>query len=694
MRLFRLVLFPTAWAIVLTAGAAPDSAPERPLLTTVAQIQSQPQEAIDRSPPVSIAGVVTSSEPIWGTRFYLQDETGGILAFAKQDPGVQVGDEVAVKGVVNRGTFDPVVAIQSFEIRGRKPLPQAVPVAAHELLAGGLIGRRVELTGWVRSARWIAPGLLGGELSTGANRVAFRVSQAGAMDPAVLIAAKARLTGVAVSVHLPSEGRQLVDVRVLAANSDDFVVTESEPADVWASTPEPLNRVLVYQRDASPGRRIKVAAIALGIKDEYLYLHDGRSGLVVRADELAGIQPGDFVEAVGFPEVEHTLPILDDAQVRPARGLAPPKPLRAKILRVTNLAIRPHHGDFVTVSGRLLDKLRQPIKDAQGATIGARLVLALQSTAGVFNAEYEGADSEAQFARLAVDSVLDLEGVCLVDISARGTPVGFRLLVFQPENIRVVQSAPWFTQQRLLGALCVALVGLLVIAQLAIVLLRRNNALGAELRARQAVTSERARLARDLHDSLEQGLTAIDLQLERVTRSAPEIPTVAQQAMSLARQLVDQCHKELRQTLWDLRTAISGPLDLESSLRHVGEQLSGGRSTAVTVRSSGHSRPLPPLVGENLVRIGQEAITNAVKHAQAGRIEVAIAFEADRLLLSVSDDGVGLPANTANESPAGHFGLVGMRERARRIGGALHISPGSQGGAEVRIVVPLPASLS
>jgi signal transduction histidine kinase len=118
-------------------------------------------------------------------------------------------------------------------------------------------------------------------------------------------------------------------------------------------------------------------------------------------------------------------------------------------------------------------------------------------------------------------------------------------------------------------------------------------------------------------------------------------------------------------------------------------QLAG--SAAVELRVSGQERALPPETHSELIKIAQEALTNALVHAHAAHVEVALEFDDDETRLRVEDDGVGFEAPPADsdEAEAGiHFGLVGMRERAERIGARLDLNSEPGRGAEVEVTVP------
>jgi signal transduction histidine kinase len=104
---------------------------------------------------------------------------------------------------------------------------------------------------------------------------------------------------------------------------------------------------------------------------------------------------------------------------------------------------------------------------------------------------------------------------------------------------------------------------------------------------------------------------------------------------------------------------------------------------------SGEAKPLPEEMEQHLLRIAQEAVANTLKHAEANRIRIQLEMGARRLCLRVEDDGRGFEQQEAFRASGGHFGLLGMRERAERLGGALHLRSRPGDGTEVEVTVPL-----
>jgi len=127
--------------------------------------------------------------------------------------------------------------------------------------------------------------------------------------------------------------------------------------------------------------------------------------------------------------------------------------------------------------------------------------------------------------------------------------------------------------------------------------------------------------------------------------------------------------------------------DLSAALRDTTTRLTAETGVEAVVEVTGLLRPLPPPVETNLLRIGQEAINNAVKHAHANRIDVLLNFDTRSVRLSVCDNGRGFDPN--GQIADGHFGLMGMRERADQIGGELTIESAIERGTHITVEAPL-----
>jgi signal transduction histidine kinase len=146
---------------------------------------------------------------------------------------------------------------------------------------------------------------------------------------------------------------------------------------------------------------------------------------------------------------------------------------------------------------------------------------------------------------------------------------------------------------------------------------------------------------------------------------------------------------EARRSVMDLRASALEGQDLPSALSEAARQWTAGSSVEVHVDVAGGNRKLPEEMEQNLLRIAQEAVANTIKHAHAKEVQIRLEMENGRLRLLVADDGQGFEQREAFSEIGGHFGLLGMRERAERLGGELelHSQPGH--GTQVEVTVPL-----
>jgi signal transduction histidine kinase len=204
---------------------------------------------------------------------------------------------------------------------------------------------------------------------------------------------------------------------------------------------------------------------------------------------------------------------------------------------------------------------------------------------------------------------------------------------------------------------------------------------------------ERTRIARELHDSFLQGFQGLMFRLQGVRDLLPGRHTEAIQALDFALDRGDQVIAEGRGTVGDLRDSTVVNNDMVQALTALGEELAPGKddhtSAALRVVAEGKQRNLDPKVHDEIYRIAREALRNAFRHAQADSIEAEITYGATQFLLRIRDNGNGIDPKVLDQgSRAGHWGLPGMRERAKRFGGQLEIWSEHGAGTEVDLTIP------
>jgi ligand-binding sensor domain-containing protein/signal transduction histidine kinase len=205
-----------------------------------------------------------------------------------------------------------------------------------------------------------------------------------------------------------------------------------------------------------------------------------------------------------------------------------------------------------------------------------------------------------------------------------------------------------------------------------------------------AVFKERLRLAREIHDTLAQAFIGISSQLDALETCLPEKLRPAHVYLDLARRMAQHSLTEARRSVMDLRSTALADRDLAAALEFDARNWTTGSGVDVEIQVTGGFQKLPEDMEHNLLRIAQEAVTNASKHAHASRIEVKLERTAKVVNLKVIDNGCGFQAEDAFAGMGGHFGLIGIRERAERIGGEFRLESQPGAGTEVEVTVPLP----
>jgi signal transduction histidine kinase len=206
-------------------------------------------------------------------------------------------------------------------------------------------------------------------------------------------------------------------------------------------------------------------------------------------------------------------------------------------------------------------------------------------------------------------------------------------------------------------------------------------------RARQAaVLEERNRIARDIHDTLAQGFTGVVVNLEASSRALKKQSIdVALEHIEHAQQLAQAGLEEARLSVRALRPEATA--DVGVGLAALVKRIEETGRVRGALNVVGTRRPLSREAEVELLRIAQESVTNVLKHAHAAEIRLTLDFADDAVVLSITDDGAGFDQKARHEG----FGLIGMRERAERLGARLSIQTGKSTGTTVRVLLPNPA---
>lgn len=204
-----------------------------------------------------------------------------------------------------------------------------------------------------------------------------------------------------------------------------------------------------------------------------------------------------------------------------------------------------------------------------------------------------------------------------------------------------------------------------------------------------AVMAERNRIAREIHDTLAQGFVGVSVQLELARRLMSTSFESASEVLQQAQALVQDSLAEARRSIWNLREEPGSEEDLPSKLSKAVRQTVRNKALDVRLEVTGAYRPLPSRIEMEVLRIGQEAVMNVVRHAKATRLDVSLAFDSTKARMTICDDGQGFIANDYAAGESGHFGLRGMHERAEGINAKLSVTTMAGRGTQVSLELPL-----
>ena len=200
--------------------------------------------------------------------------------------------------------------------------------------------------------------------------------------------------------------------------------------------------------------------------------------------------------------------------------------------------------------------------------------------------------------------------------------------------------------------------------------------------------SERSRIAQDLHDTLLQGFVSASMQLDVVVDQLPA-DSAAKPRLDRIHELIGHVIEEGRNTVKGLRSsAVEGQANLEQEFARIKEELDFPEKVNFRIIVEGPSRPLYPTIHDEVYHIGHEAIVNAFRHSSADLIEVEIEYAAANFRVLIRDNGSGIDQEILTAGREGHWGLLGMRERAEKISAVLKVLSSAAAGTEIELSVP------
>jgi signal transduction histidine kinase len=688
-------------------------------LLPIGEVRALSAEVLAGRPEVRIRGVVTFRGK---TELIVQDDTAGLgvhfpgaaaSGLWKGDgppADVRVGDDVEIEGVAFNYDIAPGFWPRSVVNHGPAALPDVIEADADRFFGGAENCRTIAFSGIVHRIRdadthWRII-LEGGSRPFSAFISKQVLAESLGRDPAelseaalgeLLVDAVVRVVGPA-TMRTHNHNAQF-EPQVNVGRPEWFEVVSPPPQPAFAAPLVPMDMLGRQRPWEVRGHRIRITGIVIhAIPGEVVFIQQGGRGIRVETASSERFRLGDEVEAAGFIIRRGRISWLADALVRRTGTVPPPAPT---VLR------SPLETAFVESEGTLV-RLEATLLDARPTQDGTALTLSADTS-----------QINALLPTGVVEAIRGLESGAVVSLTGIGetawrfdetawpaqVPDGLRLIVRSSADVEVVRPAPWWTPGRL-GSLLGFVAAALVAALTWTVTLRhrlriQTGRLAAEMRSRRdaavefaATLKERNRLAANLHDTLLQTLGGIGYQLDACQASRSQDEDEARMHFDVARRMVSHATSELHGAVWAMRSLPSRERSFPDAIRAVVDRVSDGHPVETEVRTCGQLDKVPEFVAGNLLLIVQEAVHNALRHGHPRNIIVELTEQASSqsIRAEVRDDGRGFATMAGdgavnNGVEAGHFGLLGMRERAERLGGSFQIESTVGRGTTVTVEV-------
>jgi len=635
-----------------------------------ASILSLPYDIAAKGGLASLKGTVTFSN---SSGIVVHDNTGGIWIGFGAPPArtFAPGDFVTAVGNVRPGEYSPEIISSSIQLNGYHHLPPAKTASFEQLSSGQEDAQRVSIDGTIRTV----------SLSNSQSQVvgvSLAVMMVGGRVDAILpsqfasvvrnlVDADVRIVGTAL--NRKNDNRQATGVILAVSDISSITIRKPGPKDSFSAPLVSIEGLMRYRSNTDYFHRVRLRGILTYYEPgTRLIVQDGTQAIEAFTTDSQPLQIGDRIETVGFPAPESSGPVLEDAI---SRCLSHGTPLTPVPIGFQDTLSSKYRFSLVSIDMRLLSVIVEPtrtlflLKDREGFTTAE-----LRTSAKVPSVFAPGS-----LIRVSGINLLRMEG----GLNYLDSTVHSELLIRSPDDVSLVKPASWWTQTRL--TYLVLALGLLTLAFLFLLFYSQLKHWRME-----AVLRDRKRLAHDIHDTLAQSFAGIGFQLQVIRKAVANGDPKLMQHVETARTLVRFSHKEARRSL----NLDSPDEHLHTTLLSALEACSGRLVESVPIEieihSSGSIRQLPQSVNAQLFRIGQEAIANAVRHADPTRIMISLEYGNDFVRLQVVDNGSGF---TIRGDLLG-FGIRGMRTRASEINADLDIQSSPGAGTTVTATVPMP----
>jgi signal transduction histidine kinase len=612
-------------------------------------------------------GVVTFNDRVFGKDYlFVQEEAASVFVSLQDrhfENQLKVGQGVDLGGALQPGRTVPVISPLVVTELGWRSMPAPIPQPVRFPVPESSDGRWTEIEGVVHSVNSNGTLTVMGK----PGPICLWLGQTPSNQLSRFVDAKLRARGVlslaaavAPLVLIPSRG--FVDVE------------ETGPENPFAIPSRPI------------------ANLASDTADSF-FVQDRSGGIRVQCASSPNLKVGDSVEVAGFPAMNGSMRIVTEALVRSAGKLQQLQPQQLDLSEARSLK---QGGMLVQVSAIVLAQ----------KLAGVSQVLELQEQQRIFAATLS--IDQGRLPVIAPGSRLSIKGVCDNETIVLPGPAGVafqnpsagspNLWLRSPSDVIVLRGPPWWTLKRavtLVGTLLTILLAALLWVHLLRRRLERQHAarLAFSRQILQSQESERQRIAANLHDSLGQNLLVIKNQARLAMQPVTD-ETLRQQRLNEISEITSQAIEEVRQITHDLRPYQLDRLGLTQAIRASVNRASENSS----ILFASHVDEIDTIFDKeseiHIYRVVQEAVNNVVKHSAGTEAAVVVKNQPALVSLSVRDNGCGFDAGAVGSSRSAdlRYGLSGITERVRILGGTLVVDSRPAQGTSLMVEIPKPDS--
>ena len=701
----------------LLACATAQTAP----LTRVSEIRRLSREQAAKALPVKIEGVCVFAL-LWrnATDFVVHDgersiwislhsAKTGILSSDRWNSSTDplLGAHLEVVGVTDPATYSPAVLPTAIRRLGTLPVPVVRRVPMERLLSGNEDGQMVEVEGVVQS---LHPGDHSALLMVEGHLCRIACAPQKPTEPALLEDARVHVRGLFASDSNARSEAALLKIMLSGAPGEVETITPPPP-DPFHAPKVTLDHLMPFSPETQPfHRKVIEGVVIFAVPGQFFFLQDEQNSRRVESASRE-VTVGQRVEVAGFVDVSHSFASLKNALVRRLGLASPPKPkwvTAHELLDETSGAYwgKATSGDFsgraVVLSGHV-DRVEWK-EDSEPQTGKVPNALWIKSGGRSFPAflPLHKSLSTRQADSWIPGAEVELTGICELELPEKGLPrdayrpIAFHLWLAGPEQVHVVRLPPWWTPLRLTMALSGVAILLAFLSGWTWMLRReveKQTRIISEKGRIEATNTERARIARDLHDEIGANLTHLSI-LTTLAARADSDATVSRQHNTEAASVARQTIQAFDEILWSVNPRNDTLQSLCHYVCRITEDILA--PAAVTLRfaldESYPAQLLPPQCRHGLILAMKEALHNILKHARATHVDVQCTMDGGAFLVRMADNGRGFDPQAL--CPGTHArrgsGVENMRQRLAELGGECRIVSAAGNGTQITYRLPLP----